>query len=81
MQKDTFSAGAVVYFRILGPDGTLARWVDPTAREVEFLEDSGIDGEYVAKDGDGNFLGSFPRDFVAAILPLATVGPSADSKS
>lgn len=70
---DHFPSGIVVFFRTLAPDGNLARSVHSTARSVE-LEACSLD--YLLRDTDEKVVGIFPRDWVSAILPLQTVGPS-----
>jgi hypothetical protein len=78
MSNSVFPAGVVVFFRLQTPDGMLARSVHPKGRDVRI--DRGRDAhpdDYVITDEYDNFLAAFPRDFVAAILPIETTGPGA----
>lgn len=74
-----FPSGVKIYFRAFSPrDGEPACTVLPHARQIELVDTShGID--YNVTNTEGKFLGSFPREYVAAILPLETVGPGAAS--
>jgi hypothetical protein len=70
-----FETGVVVFFRVLGPDNNLARSVHPEGRDVAMKYRGSYPEDYTIIDGEGNLLGIYPRDWVACILPLITVGP------
>lgn len=72
-----FPAGVVVFFRQMASADQLARAIIPRGREVKIGngEDMEFD-DYTVTDAEGNFLALFPRDFVAAIMPLSTEGPA-----
>lgn len=80
--NDVFPNGVVIFFRLMGADGNLARSVLPLARRVMVgsrMHDAHED-DYVVADETGLPLGYFPRDFVSAILPLILEAPThADS--
>ena len=76
-----FPSGLVVFFRVPAEDNkTLARSIHKDARTICIGKYSGHsfvhDDDYVVLGEDDRFLGCYPREFVSAILPLATVGPS-----
>jgi hypothetical protein len=86
--QSNFPQGVVIFFRQLTSDGSLARSVHPSAREVMIGRHAGLDShpeDYTILDGNARILGTFPRDYVAAILPLETTGPgvtpNADDRS
>lgn len=82
LASDTsFPSGLKIYFRAFSPrDGEPACYVIPSARQVELVDtDHGVD--YNITDTQGKFLGSFPREYVAAIIPLETVGPGAGTNA
>lgn len=76
MPSDTFPTGLVVFFRLMGTDGKLARSVIPKGRTVRMNSMIAHEDDYVVTDAEGEFLGCYPRDFVSAILPLETTGPA-----
>lgn len=69
--NNVFPFGVVVFFRMGTNDG-LARSVLPHARQVIIgsRAHDAHDDDYVVADHDGRPLGYYPRDFVAAILPI-----------
>lgn len=82
-----FPQGVMVFFRIIaGPDEngipSLARSVHLTGRyvRIECRELSHRD-DYTVFDEGGRLLGVYPREWVAAILPIVTVGPTAGAGS
>lgn len=78
----SFPVGAAIFFRFLGSDGMLIRSVHPKGRYVQIGNVGGAHEEdYVVLDENRDFLAAFPRDFVAAILPLETTGPGTTDAS
>jgi len=71
-----FEAGVVLFFRHMAPDGQLARAIIPNGRMVAINDDGTHSDDYVVYDAKNEPLGFFPRDWIAAILPLETTGPS-----
>lgn len=68
-------SGIVVYFRIIASDNQLACSVHLDGRS--FLCASELnDSVFIICDEAGETIGMYERSFVAAILPLATRGPS-----
>lgn len=72
----SFETGVVIFFRQMVPPDQLARSVHPTGRDIEVSRES---GDYLVLDEDRGLLGIYPKDYVAAILPLLTTGPGADA--
>ena len=63
-----FETGIVLFFRHMMADKTLARSVHPNGREVNM---GGVeDKDFVVFDESGEIIGIYPRDYIAAILPL-----------
>lgn len=75
-----FPSGIRVYLRQVMPDGGLARGDFLEARKVMIRSDIGHPEDYIIFDGADKFLACYPRDFVACILPLQTVGPAANAQ-
>ena len=71
-----FETGVVVFFRLLGQDNNLARSVHPDGRSVALDLPQWPAEDYIILDAAGEFLGAYPRDWVACILPLQTTGPA-----
>jgi hypothetical protein len=65
--------GVVVFFRVMTADGSLARAIHTTGRDIQFSHMN--DDDYIIVDEEGHYLAMYPRGFVAAIMPLQTVGP------
>lgn len=78
--SDAFPSGVIVFFRLV-VEGQLARSIHPTGRSVSYCLEHYNDDDYIVFDGAGKFLAAFPRDFVAAILPLETTGPANADKA
>lgn len=69
-----FPTGVVIFFRAIMPDGNLARAVHPRGRSVDMASPLiGHDDDYIVLDEHNTFLGCYPREFIAAILPLEIV--------
>lgn len=71
-------AGLVVYFRTMTENNQFAYSVHPDGRSYRGVGKDGInyDNLFEILNEAGEVIGLYERDFVAAILPLATVGPS-----
>jgi hypothetical protein len=69
-----FPSGIVIFFRQITKDESLARAIHPRGRDLELRH-----GDYYIVDDERNVLGIYPRDWIAAILPLEIVGPGAPS--
>jgi hypothetical protein len=74
---ESFPQGVVVFFRQMTPDNSFARSVHPRGRKVVMNSRTmeAHEDDYIVLDAEDNFLGAYPRDYVAAILPLETTGP------
>ena len=71
-----FESGVVIFFRTLDQTNNLARSVHPDGRSVELRSQFSYPDDYIILDEAQNLLGVYPRDWVACILPLQTVGPA-----
>jgi hypothetical protein len=82
MKVSAFPSGVVIFFRIMTPDAQLARGVHLEGRSVLIGASDYHHNDYVVVDEKGAFLACYPREFVAAIMPLKTEGePDASYKS
>jgi len=70
-----FEAGVVIFFRQMASDNNLARSILPAARSVELRSHHAHPEDYVVVDQNREIIGVFPRDYVAAIMPIVTEGP------
>lgn len=80
-----YPQGLIVFFRTppIPPNGQLANSVLPNARAVMLGRSANFEGahedDYVVIGSQGQLLGTFPREFVATILPINTIGPGAEA--
>jgi len=76
-----FKEGVCVFFRILTPvmpgqtEAQLARSMHPNGRDVQ-VDKPGFENEYIVYDEEGIVIGIYPKDWIAAILPMRTQGPA-----
>lgn len=71
-----FPNGVAIFFRTLASSESLARSFHPTGRSVTIGRHDFPPDDYVVWDENGELLGVYPRDFVAAIMPILTIGPA-----
>ena len=67
-------AGLVVYFRMMADNNQLACSAHPNGRSVEV-----VDRSVSILNESNEVIGLYERDFIATILPIATVGPGASN--
>jgi len=78
---EAFREGLVIFFRTLTPllpgqtEAQLARSVHPNGRDIE-VNRAGFDNDYIVTDEEGTIIGIYPREWVAAIIPISTRGPA-----
>lgn len=73
--ESSFPNGVVVFFRLMAEGQNFARSVHPRGRYIKIGGMDQHEDDYVVLDIEQNFLGCYPREFVAAILPLEITGP------
>ena len=63
-----FENGVVLFFRHMMADKSLARSIHPDARSVSRA--GAGDDDFIIYDAEGEILGIYPREWIAAILPI-----------
>jgi hypothetical protein len=63
-----FENGVVLFFRHMMADKSLARSIHPDARSVERA--GAGDDDFIIYNESGDIVGIYPREWIAAILPL-----------
>lgn len=75
--SNPFETGVVIFFRCFDERNLqLARSVHLDGRSVEIRSETGHPEDYIVLDKNDKIVGIYPRDWVAAIMPLQTVGPA-----
>ena len=72
-----FENGVVLFFRHMMQDKTLARSVHTDGREVHRA--GANDDDFVVYNESGDIVGIYPREWVAAILPIVPATPPGGS--
>ena len=70
-----FENGVVLFFRHMMADKSLARSVHLNGRSVSRA--GAGDDDFIVYDDEGEIVGIYPREWIAAILPVTPASPAA----